>query len=348
MRRPALLFACLAVALLAVPAGASAASKPSASRIGVMAAGASNKKVRLGVPNALGVLYVRPNVAVRIGLANQNLTQLDDTRAAGFRLILNINNAPVQGKPASAPADLAAYSAAVGKALDTYKPEVAVIENEELADKFYTGTPRQYLAELDAAVVEAHKRNLKITNGGIVSSAVLLATWNDYWTRGLRKQADDFAKRAFPPSRLSAKVQKDLPTSADPKKPILGNSPIQKRLLREAGQLITGYRKSAIDYVNFHWYQAGSKALKESIDFLERATRKRAMTNEIGQFDRNATTVTSLLSTVVSKQLPYVVWFGGDGSGGAVGLFDKKGGKLRPNGNAFRDFVAANPGPQDR
>src|SRR4051794_36869878 len=128
MRR--LPFVLIGLVALLVPA-ATASAKDSVTRIGVMAAGAKTKKVRLGVANKLGVLYVRPNVAVRLGLPGQNLAALDDTRAAGFRLILNIDNAPTKGKAAVAPADLAAYSAAVGKTLDTYRPEVAVIENEE-------------------------------------------------------------------------------------------------------------------------------------------------------------------------------------------------------------------------
>jgi hypothetical protein len=330
--------------VLAPALPAAAATLPQETRLGVMAAGAKGKKVRLGVPSALGVRYVRPNVAVRLGMTGQNLTQLDDTTAAGFSLVLNLNNAPTKANPAVPPTELTGYKNAVAAALDRYKPALAVIENEELADKFYSGTPRQYLAELNAATEVARQKKVPITNGGIVSSAVMLATWNDYWTRGMRKQADDYAKRAFPLSRLAPRVQKDLPTSANPKKPILGSNPTQKRLLREALQLITGYRKAKIDYVNFHWYGAGSKALKESIDFLERATRKPAVTNEIGQFNRDPSTVTSLLTATAQKKLAYVVWYGGDGSGGAAGLFDAKG-TLRPNGTAFKSFSLANPGP---
>src|SRR4051812_36712300 len=114
--------------LAAVPAGAGA-PKPSVTRIGVMAAGAKTKKVRLGVPRKLEVLYVRPNIAVRIGAPGQNLTALDDTQRAGFRLVLNVNNAPKSGTPASAPSDMAAYSAEVAKALERYRPDVTVIEN---------------------------------------------------------------------------------------------------------------------------------------------------------------------------------------------------------------------------
>ena len=134
----------------------------------------------------------------------------------------------------------------------------------------------------------------------------------------------------------------DLPTSKSPKTPILGKHASLRRQLREADQLITGFRKSDIDYVNFHWYGAGSKAIQTSIDFLERATKKPAITNEIGQFNADPSTVTSLLKATTKKKLPYVIWFGGDGSGGAVGLFGAKG-KLRSNGNAFRDFMFANP-----
>ena len=275
-------------------------------------------------------------------MANQNLSQLDDTRAAGFNLVLNLNNAPKTAQPAVPPAEINGYKNAVASALDRYKPALAVIENEELADKFYSGTPRQYLAELNAATEVAHARNIPITNGGIVSNAVMLATWNDLWTSGKRKEADTYAARAFDKGRLAKGTINDLPSSANPTKPVLAKSERLRRLLREAQQLITGYRKSKIDYVNFHWYGAGSNEIKQSIDYLERATKKPAVTNEIGQFNQDPSTVTSLLKATTSKKLPFVVWYGGDTGGAAVGLFEPKGGKLRANGNAFRDFMFAN------
>jgi hypothetical protein len=93
--------------------------------------------------------------------------------------------------------------------------------------------------------------------------------------------------------------------------------------------------------VDFHWYQSGRVPLGQAIDYLQRVTGKRAVTNEIGQFDERGTTVTGLLGECVRKRLPFTVWYGGDGNP-AQGLFEPDG-TLRPNGVAFRDFLRAHP-----
>src|SRR3954470_23032013 len=117
MTRYASLLALAAALAAAAPAQAGTTTSTTP-RVGVMAAGAKNKKMRLGVPTALGVRDVRPNVPVRLGMANQNLSQLDDTRAAGFNLVLNLNNAPKTAQPAVPPTELNGYKNAVANALD--------------------------------------------------------------------------------------------------------------------------------------------------------------------------------------------------------------------------------------
>ncbi len=74
-------------------------------------------------------------------------------------------------------------------------------------------------------------------------------------------------------------------------------------------------------------------------------TGKRAVTNEIGQYDLSPATVTGLVRETLALRMPYVVWFASDGTA-AKGLVDTDG-ALRPNGVAFRDLaqclVAAPP-----
>lgn len=79
--------------------------------------------------------------------------------------------------------------------------------------------------------------------------------------------------------------------------------------------------------------------MRQSVDYLRRATGHQVMTNEIGQFDRSPATVYGLLYKTANLQSPCVIWFGRDGSGGAQGLVNADG-SVRPNGAAFRNFLA--------
>jgi len=73
----------------------------------------------------------------------------------------------------------------------------------------------------------------------------------------------------------------------------------------------------AIDYVNFHWYvtdqadyTAGdTQALRDTIDYVQRVTGKRAMTNEIGQYGLMPAAVTGTLNVLMpDKNLPWALW----------------------------------------
>lgn len=328
-------------ALLAPPALGALPSPPP--RVGVMVANAPSLRVRLAVPRALGVRYVRPS-AVRLGNPTQATpAALDATIRAGYRVVLNVNNQPGGAStPAAPPKSMLGYRKGVARTLDRYRPALTVVENEELAPKFYSGTPAQYLAQLATAVDVAHRRHLLVTNGGIVDGAVILLTWRDLWAHGRHREADAFIASVQDGRPLARRIRDDIPDSAHPNRPILAHLPVQRALLDRAEELIRGFRASKMDYVNFHWYQSGRTPLGQAVAYLQRATGKRAVTNEIGQFDRRGTTVTGLLGEAVKLRLPFTVWFGGDGNP-AYGLFDPDG-TLRPNGLAFRDFMRAHPG----
>jgi len=71
-------------------------------------------------------------------------------QASRFRL------AAYQPRPGDhAPPDLRAYGTSLGRAIDRTHPVLAVVENEEDASRFYTGSATDYLRQLRTAVATA-------------------------------------------------------------------------------------------------------------------------------------------------------------------------------------------------
>lgn len=240
------------------------------------------------------------------------------------------------GRPPVGTTALKAYQRRVARVLDRVaRVKLVQIENEEIEPNFYSGTMARYVAELNAAVTVAHRRGLRVTNGGITTRALALLVWEDYRKRGLFAQADDFAGRVFtePTDRATLRDLRRRPFRG------LSRERLQAAWDR-ARQLIPAFRRSRMDYVNFHWYRADDRALREAVTYLRRATHKTVVTTEIGQYDTSPSVVTGhLRSTVELLRLPFVVWFDADGIP-AHGLHDAPG-QLRPNGQAFKSYVAA-------
>jgi hypothetical protein len=298
------------------------------SRFGAMIADAADQ-ARLDRLRALGTTRVR--LVARLDVApNPRISQ---AQAQGFQVLTTATNGAF---PAAPPTDLADYQARLARELTAHPTPLVSIENEPTADRYYTGTPDQYLAELSAAVPVAHAHGSLISDGGLVSTGVQLATWYDLWTRSGCSAADHYAAIAFPGSR-TADLIADLPSCADPNHPVLGGTPKALQVMNDTLALIAGFRSIPIDYVNFHWYQSTPEAMKTTVEYLRRATGRQVITNEIGQLDDSPGTVDALLDMTAQLHLPWVVWFASDGTG-AVGMFNADD-SIRPNGLAFRDFV---------
>src|SRR4051794_21058371 len=301
------------------------------SRFGAMITDAASNDLRLERLRALGTNRVRL-VARLDSLPNGRVSE---AQAQGFEVMLTTTNGEF---PAGPPTDVAAYQAKLGQALVDHPTPVVAIENEPTADKFYAGTPDEYLAELAAAIPVAHAHGTKISDGGLVSAGVQLATWEDLWLHQGCAAADHYAAVAFPGSRIGGEVISDVPSCADPNRPILGSNPKALQVLNDTNTLIAGFRSLPVDYVNFHWYQSTPEAMQTTVEFLRRATGKQVVTNEIGQFDTSPDTLHGLLDMAARLHIPWVTWFASDGSGGAMGLFNPDN-SIRSNGLAFRDFV---------
>jgi hypothetical protein len=259
----------------------------------------------------------------------------------GIKLVVDLHNDPqpnANGHNVSNPPDtieeVATWRRQVATILDGIpKPVVVQVENEENSTAFFQGEMSDYVNQLNATVEAAHPRGIRVTNGGITSSPTALLTWQDYKRRGLDAKADDFAVRVFSDQPRILRALRAEPFVGLP------SASLQAAWDR-AKQLIPAYRQSGMDYVNFHWYEDDSKALREAVEYLRRATGKAVVTTEIGQHNTEPAVVAGHLTTVVEQlRLPVVLWFDADGIP-AMGLHDAPG-ELRANGTIFKYYVAA-------
>ncbi|MDQ7844203.1 MAG: hypothetical protein QN141_12840 [Armatimonadota bacterium] len=318
-------FAVVFLAVLAAAPQAPAAPSAHPAQVpafGVML-GASGMGVeqRIAVARTLGVRYVRPN-DIRIPAWRGADPEAAAFAQAGFGIVLTVRNAAAGPlRPAAPPADLAAFQRAVGEILDTHRPALLVVENEENSALFYRGTPQEYGAELRAACAVARARRIPCTNGGLVSGLVALLVYEGYREDGDPARAEEFARRAFTPSQRARL-----------------NSPQVREQVARGRALLGEYRAAGADYLNFHWYIADPQALREAAAYLRRQTGLPLVTNEIGQHDDDPRTTTALLHAAAELGLPYVVWFSIDAPQ-ARALMNPDG-TLRPPGQAFRAFLA--------
>lgn len=148
----------------------------------------------MAIAKELGVVYFRP-AAIFLDEWNGSCPECDIGRDAGLQLVLTVRNNG-RRQASSPPDDLAAYRRVLGQVLDAYRPAVLVVENEENSALFYTGTPEDYAAELEAACQVAHARGVPCTNGGLVSTLVALLAYNHY-----RQGAKRRPPRTSPPGR---------------------------------------------------------------------------------------------------------------------------------------------------
>lgn len=282
--------------------------------------------------------------------------------AGGKQVNMVVKTGP--GTVSQPPTDIAAYKAKLATRLDEYHTPLLAIENEETADNFYAGTPGQYLTELGAAVQVGHAKGVEVTNGGIPFVLTALVTWNDLRkTQGTGK-ADAYINAAFESthSRLNelAAGLTGYPANApDPYTvaalPIPGNL---RKSWPDAEYLYSKYGSDAgdvaVDVVNFHWYvtdevhytAAKTQALRDTIDFVQRSTGKRAVTNEIGQWGTTPEAAKATVTVLMTERhLPWALWFDHDGLP-AHALHDYTAGAFvperdaRPNGKAFKAAVA--------
>lgn len=286
---------------------------------------------RINLAKSLGVVFYRP-ADVKVDRDDLTCNDCDEANLIGLKLILTIRNGGGGGNASSPPTDLNVYKNRVARVLDMYKPYLLVVENEENSGVlFYSGTPSQYHQELSAACSVAHSKGYKCTNGGLVSSEVALLVADSYKAGGNTQKANDYLKRTLSSDKYSQYIR----------------NPNAVRILesiQKGKDLISGYKASGADFINFHWYIADTAALGEAVRYLQSASGLPALTNEVGQQQNtDPGQVTNVMQEIVNLKLPVAVWFSMDiqGFAGARGL-NEPDGTIRPNGEAFKNFISEN------
>lgn len=281
-------------------------------------------ETRIRISQDLGVRYFRSFPAL-VPTWNGECSECDAVHQAGLEFVLSIRNTPSEMSAASPVSDVAAFKRTVGEILDQYKPALAVAENEEDVTRYWSGTPDQYIAELEAVCEVAHQHDTKCANGGITYTGATWLTYNHYLETGETDKAESFAQRGLDKSqqgRLSSPQ---------------GLQAMQQVVDHEMS-LVSRYKDAGVDYVNIHWYQADAQAFEETVRYIKQLTGLPVITNEIGEkFIPDPNVVTGLLAAVLDLKLPMAVWFSAD-IGFARGLVNPDG-SLRPNGMAFAEFV---------
>lgn len=272
------------------------------SPFGVMTWG-NTDQIKMQIANSLGAQYYRP-LSLFLDSWGGSCSECDAAVNAGLKLMLTVRD----NNNANPPANLNDYKTKLTQVINKYTPEVLVIENEENSDLFYTGTPQQYLAELKTGCDVSHSKNIKCTNGGLVSELV-----------------DTLASGSYPQGKECDKPE---------------NKKVCDQVQR--GQtLLAGYKSSGADFVNFHWYIADTSKLSQAVSYLATSSGLLVMSNEVGQQgNTDPQQVTNVMQKIFDLNLPYAVWFSIDTSqgGNAMALTDING-TLRNNGKAYQQFT---------
>ncbi len=258
---------------------------------------------------------------------------------AGLQLALTTLASPANSDgstPPLDPSEVAAFQANLDATLTALSPAVVMVENEEIAPNFFSGTPADYQRELAAAVETAHAHHIPVTNGGLTNVPCRLLTWYAYYRQADFARADAFADETF-----AANWRQLFPSASDPTHMIAAHTQAQ---IDKGLELVAIYRASAMDYVNIHIYELGADAMTQIVDYVANAVGKPVMTGEMGQYDELGATVDTMLGVAVAKQFPFVIWYSGDGNP-AVALVSSSvsapGYTMRSSGLAFRAFTDA-------
>lgn len=277
-------------------------------------------------PGAKGAINFKQQVARLLNIRYlRDAISLDTPKAhtlleSNFSVVMNINStAPRMGKRYPFPTDTAAYKQQLSAVVGSFpkKPVLIVIENEANAPGYYSGSAKDYINLLKAAIGVMHSYNIPVTDAGTTSNAVKYLLYQHYLQNGMRQEAEAFQERQ--------------------------NLKLIPRLIKSAAfadSVLTALLTLPVDYVNMHWYQStdDTQDLEAAVNYLKQRTGKEIISNEMGQSDKpDANVVTAMLRKCKQLKLPYVIWYSGNSiTGERAKALQTNSGTLDVNGEAFK------------
>ncbi len=162
----------------------------------------TSQKIDL-LKNQFKVPYTRHQIVLTN--FNGTIATYDSYVNNGLKVLLNVTSKVTSfTEPAGAYiTDTALYRQKLIELLNTYKPEVLVVENEEANSSYYTGTAQEYINLLNIAIDETKTRNIKVTNGGFTARMSKLLVWDYYTSTGQTTKATEYAQKVFPDTLLN-------------------------------------------------------------------------------------------------------------------------------------------------
>lgn len=289
-----------------------------------------------------GVSYTR--TAIQLDKWPYTPKAYDKYLASGIHVLLNLSWASSGGGPVPFPTDLATYGDRVSAVLDAIDPpEMVIIENEEINPHFHSGPISDYVAMLKTASPIVHAHGLAVTNGGVYGQGLYALVYRHLVAAHGQAAADAFGTVAFVPSVLKAVRN--------------GDSPALEAAVAEVQAVLDA--APWLDYVNVHHYEVDDPNIADPstvttvtpgvvaaiADFVRETTGKPIMANETSiRENSQPALVTSFLQDYVDNAYPYVIWWDNT-DGNSYGDSPLNDGTppfaLRPNGEAFRDFMKA-------
>ncbi len=246
-------------------------------------------------------------------------TKKVQTLGSVYNILLNFTS--TNPMPMNFRTDTTAYKTDLANTLSVFTtlPAVAVIENEESNTGYYSGSATDYINQLKAAITVMHAHGIPVADGGITSTGLAYWVYQDLLSRGLTTQAADY--KTYMGIALTSSFTLDRANFVS--------------------ILISNFTVMNLDYVNFHWRvkaPADSTYLGETISYLKRITKKKVMTNELGQYDQDPATVTAALQTCKNNKLSFVSWYSVPNTPSyPLQYYDQT---LTASGVAYRNFIS--------
>lgn len=316
--------------LLGPASAAPARAQDDPNPFGVMFPGSNPDFVSLA--SDIGANYVRRLVVVstwggRCGGCNAY-------RSAGVEVVLTVRNNGAHKVPTTPPTSLDLYRMRVEDIVDSVRPVLLVVENEETSRAYYRGTAADYEAQLRVACEVAHSRGIPCTNGGIQNPLAIRMTYVNFLDNGRRDRADSYARR----TSLSDEEYERL-TDRDRRQKVRDSA-------ARGFKFVDRYRAAGADFINFHWYRADAKAFGQTVSFFQKRTGLGAISNEIGQYTNSPDQIRGIMDRVLRKHMQYAIWFSidlyVDAQDRETRALQRKDYSLRRHGRAYRDFITTN------